>query len=185
MTVDGNPHDTDNDNRSESDSEDESSDGSSQTTIMQTMHSAVESGDINKVLQHKQSLTDREKLFLLEHSFVPFPHYSFPVRIISGCKRYFQYSWLHKHNGLVYSESANGGFCKYCVLFGKCDPRVKELGVLVNKPLTNFKKATEKLDEHFHGKQFHKLAVEDAMMFTKIQKNKALSIDQQLSTLRK
>ena len=31
------------------------------------------------------------------------------------------------------------------------------------------KKATEKLDEHFHGKQFHKLAVEDTMMFTKMQ----------------
>ena len=42
---------------------------------------------------------------------------------------------------------------------------VKELGVLVNKPLTNFKKATAKLDEHFYEKQFHKSAVEAAMMF--------------------
>ena len=68
------------------------------------------------------------------------------------------------------------------MLFGKCGPTVKELGVLVNKPLTNFKEGTEKLDEHFYGKLFHKSAVEAAMTFIKVQKNKALSIDQQLST---
>lgn len=180
-----NLQDTKDDNHSETDSEDETRHDGSQTITTTPMHSAVESGDLNKVLQLKQSLTDQEKLFLLEHSFVPCPGYNFPTRIISGCKRHFQDNWLLKYNGLVYSESANGGFCKYCVLFGKCDPRVKELGVLVNKPLINFKKATEKLDEHFHRKQFHKLAVEDAMMFSKIQKNKALSIDQQLSTLRR
>lgn len=57
---------------------------------------------------------------------------------------------------------------------------MKELGVLVTKPLTNFKKATEKLDEHFHGKQFHKTAMEAAMVFIKIQRGKSLSIDKQL-----
>lgn len=59
-------------------------------------------------------------------------------------------------------ETADGGFCKYCVLFGKCGPN--ELGVPVNKPLANFKKAAEKQDEHFHGKQYHKSAVEAAVM---------------------
>ena len=42
------------------------------------------------------------------------------------------------------------GYCKYCVLFGKCEPRVKELGVFVNRPFTNFKKAFELLGNHFH-----------------------------------
>lgn len=42
--------------------------------------------------------------------------------------------------GLVYSESKEGGYCKYCVLFATCEGSVKELGVLVNQPLTNFKK---------------------------------------------
>ena len=75
----------------------------------------------------------------------------FPTRIINGCKRHFQSSWLSKYNGLVYSESADGGFCKYCVVCANvANCKVKELGVLVKKPLTNFKKATEKLDEHFH-----------------------------------
>ena len=73
------------------------------------------------------------------------------------------------------------------MVFAKCGPncKVKELGVLVKKPLTNFKKATEKLDEHFHDKQFHKAAMEAAMLFIKVQKNNSLSIDQQLSNLRR
>ena len=44
------------------------------------------------------------------------------------------------------------------MLFGKCGPTAKELGVLVTRPLTNFRKATEKLGEHFHclkGKKYH------------------------------
>ena len=78
----------------------------------------------------------------------------------------------------------DGGFCKYCALFARCGPTVTELGVLVNKPLTNFKKATEKLDQHFFQKQFHKLAVQTAMMFCQVQQYQTLAIDQQLSTLR-
>ena len=54
-----------------------------------------------------------------------------------------------------------------------------------SKPLTNFKKATEKLDKHFFENQFHKSAVVAAMMFSKVQQNKALAIDQQLNTLRR
>ena len=83
-----------------------------------------------------------------------------------------------------YTESIDGGYCKYYALFAKCGPTVTELGVLVNKPLTNFKKATEKLDKHFFETQFHKLAVQAAMMFSKVQQNKTLSVDQQLNTLR-
>ena len=48
----------------------------------------------------------------------------------------------------MYSESDDGGYCKFCVLFAYCEPSVSELGVLVNCPLTNLKKATEKLKNH-------------------------------------
>ena len=125
------------------------------------LHVAVQSGDLNQVviLKQQRTFTDQEKLGVLEHSFVPPRGYTYPTRIINGCKRHFQSSWLSNYNGLVYSESADGGFCKYCVAFAKGGPTVKELGVLVNKPLTNFKKGTEKLDKHFHGKQFHKAAI--------------------------
>ena len=62
---------------------------------------------------------------------------------------------------------------------------MKELGIFVTKPFTNFKKAIEKLDEHFHGKKFHIIAVEAAMTFMQIQDKRMLSIDQQLSMQRR
>ena len=64
----------------------------------------------------------------------------FPTK---GKERRFQHSWLQKFPGLVYSESENGGFSQYCILFGRCAASVKELGVLVCRPLINFKKVTE------------------------------------------
>lgn len=94
------------------------------------------------------NLSDYEKDYLLKNPFVPCSDYKFPVRSISGISRLFQYNWLSKYNGLVFSESENGGFCKFCMLFAEYGPTMKEFGVLVNRPFTNFKKATEKLNEH-------------------------------------
>ena len=71
-------------------------------------------------------------------------------------------------NGLVYSESTNGGYRKYCVLFARCSPKITDLGVIVSKSFTNFKKPAEKLNQQ----QFHKSAVETALMFHKVQCNK-------------
>ena len=51
---------------------------------------------------------------------------------------------------LVYSELDQGGYCKYCVLFGQCAYSVTSfVGVLISRPLTNLQKASEKLREHF------------------------------------
>ena len=149
---------------------------------------AISSGDFGQVVQLKseRDLTDNEKLFLLRHHFVPSKNYQFPAKVISGRTRHFQSSWLDQYNGLVYSELEDGGYCKFCVLFGKCGPSVKELGVLVNRPFTNFKKASEKLTEHFgsQAKKFHKAAVESAMAFTAAMENQGVSIDQQLISAR-
>ena len=84
----------------------------------------------------------------------------------------------------MYSESEDGGYCKYCMLFARYEPLVQELGVLVNRPLTNFKKATEKLNEHFcsKGRRPHQGAVERVMTFMVAMKKGAVSIDQQLSS---
>ena len=57
-----------------------------------------------------------------------------------------------------------GGYCKYCVLFARDGPTM-ELGVFVNRPLIDFKRATEKLHDHFHNKTFHKTSVEAASIF--------------------
>ena len=84
----------------------------------------------------------------------------------------------------MYSESQDVRYCKYCILFARCEPSMQELGVLVNRPLTNFKKATEKLNEHFcsEGCRSHQAAVERAMTFIAVMEKWAVSIDQQLSS---
>ena len=131
------------------------------------MHPAVTSGDFGKVvlLKAERNLSKSEMVFLLNNHFIPGRNYQFPSRLGSGHNRHFQHSWLDKHNGLVYSESEDGGYCKFCVLFGKCGPTMKEFGVLVNRPLIDYKRATEKLTEHFHGKKFHKAALQSATAF--------------------
>ena len=85
---------------------------------MEEIDSAISSGDFGNVAQTKaiRTLTDHEKLTLLSTHFVPPRHYKFPTRIVGGRGRCFQHGWLEKHNSLVYSESQDGGYCKYCVL---------------------------------------------------------------------
>ena len=73
------------------------------------------------------------------------------------------------------------------MLFGKCGPTAKELGVLVNRPLTNSRKATEKIGEHFHclkGKKYHQAALEAATAFTAAMKNPEVAVDRRLSSER-
>ena len=83
----------------------------------------------------------------------------------------------------MYSESqAEGGYCKLCVFFGKCECSVNEFGVLVVRPFINFKKASKKLSEHFihqtlKGKRFHKCAVTEAATFISVMECEALRID--------
>ena len=74
---------------------------------------------------------------------------------------------------------------------GSVGLKVRELGVLVNRPLTNFKKESEKLCEHFYGaskstsasrgRRFHQSAVEDATMLLKGMENQSLQVDRHLS----
>ena len=150
------------------------------------MHPAVSSGDFGQVvwLKAQRNITDSEKFYLLKHHFVPRKGYKFPSRTFSGQQRLFQSSWLDRYSGLVYSELEDGGYCKFCVLFATCEPSVRELGVLVTRPLTNFKKGVDKLNEHFcsqGGRKSHQAAVERGMAFCAVMEKPALAIDQQLS----
>ena len=160
---------------------------SSSSTEIQLV--AVGSGDFGSIVQHKMHLTDHQKLTLLKKHFVPASDYKFPMRVINGIQRHFQHSWLRRYPGLVYSKSQNGGYCKYCVLFGKHEPSVKELGVFVTKPFTNFKKATEQLGGHFHGtgvskgSKTHHNAMQDATTFMTAMEKKGSRIDHHLSSL--
>ena len=149
------------------------------------LHPAVSSGDSGKVVQLKASreLTDHEKLTLLTKHFVPPHNYKFPARSIGGHNRHFQQSWLDQHNWLAYSESEDGGYCKYCVLFARDGP-IMELGVFINRPLIDFKRVTDKLHDHFHNKKFHKMSIEAASTFTLVMKNLDLATDHRLSSER-
>ena len=116
---------------------------SPQTIINQDQESLdSHGGDIGKVFNSVHSLDNNTKYSLLKTPFVPSSSYSFPATTDEyGKKRRFQHSWLHSFPGLVYSQYTNGGFCKYCVLFGRLESG--KLGILVSRPLVNFRKATE------------------------------------------
>ena len=169
------------------------------TTVACTLsESVICSGDFGKVARLKSpgnhSFTNDEMFVLLKNCFVPSSSYSFPARDISGRQRLFQHSWLSKYNELCYSVTDNGGYCKFCVLFAKYSPSVARLGVLIEKPFTNFKKASEILGNHFHGtsqggaskgRHSHQAAVEAAMSFLAFMENRELAIDAQLSSIRR
>ena len=69
------------------------------------------------------------------------------------------------------------------MLFAKDSPKV-QLGTLVNRPLIDFKRATEKLADHFFTKKFHKEALEAAESFTMVMKNPGSAVDHRLSSER-
>lgn len=134
-------------------------------------------------LKANRKLTDHEKFVLLTNHFVPHRNYKFPSRLVGGLHRHFQWIWLGKYNGHVYSESEDGGYCKFCVLFARSGPTL-ELGVLVNRPLINFKRATQKLSDHFHNKKFHKAAVQEVESFSAVMKDPSIGVDHRLSSHR-
>ena len=108
---------------SESDGDQESSthDGTSYCTqrddeSIEAVHSPISSsGDFGQVVQLKtvRKFYDHEKYTLLTTHFVPPRNYKFPTRNVGGRDRCFQYSWLEKHNGLVYSESQHQGIASF------------------------------------------------------------------------
>ena len=98
--------------------------------------------------------------------------------------RRFQSTWLAKYNGLVYSQAADGGYCKYCVLFAQCEASFSAFGILINRPLANSKKASNILNDHFGsgGCKSHQIAVEKAKAFCDVMTNQVKSTDQQLNS---
>ena len=148
----------------------------------------IQSGDFGHIVKLKaqRSLTEDEKYYLMKHHFVPSKRYNFAAHSYGDRQRHFQGSWLDKYNDLVYSESDDGGYCKFCMLLAHFQPSVSELGVLVICPLTNLKKATEKLKNHFisEERKSHHEAIQTPLTFCAVKENRVLPIDQQLSSIR-
>ena len=99
---------------------------------------------------YSQSLTNEEKYTLLTHHFKSGDRYdSFPTTILHNKLTSIKKSWQSAHPWLVYSESEDGGFLKYCMIFWT----YTAAGVLVNSSLKNFNRGTDILKEH-HKKQY-------------------------------
>ena len=89
-----------------------------------------------------------------------------------------------KFNGLVYCADDEGAYCKFCVLFGKfSDNRISTLGVLIEQPLTNWKKASEKLTAHFSTAKYHMEAMKLASNFLSVVNNETPSIRHQIDSI--
>ena len=92
-------------------------------TVIPSVSACGSSGEINPVIQSgkfgkivklkaQRNLTEDEKYYLMKHHFVPSKRCSFPAHGYGDRQRHFQGSWLDKYNGLVCSESDDGGYCK-------------------------------------------------------------------------
>lgn len=64
-----------------------------------------------------RSLQNSEIIACLKYAWVPPVDYAFPVNVEGVRKRKFQYKYLQQFLWLAYSESKQGAYCKWCVVF--------------------------------------------------------------------
>ena len=99
-------------------------------------------------------LSADEKFDLINNVLTAEGSYSFPFSVfgtgIHAKKRSFKSSWLKQYPGLVFSPREDGAFCLPRVLFST---DIEARGQLVKEPVRNWKKATERFDEHFLHKR--------------------------------
>lgn len=86
---------------------------------------------------------------------------------------------------MSYSARDNGAYCKICVLFATSGAGVnsQELGTLVKKPFSNWKKAIETFNRHAALK-YHMDCVISAENFIRVFNNPVLSVDNQIDQMR-
>ena len=65
-----------------------------------------------------KDFSNAEKLRMLKNIAIPHQFFNFPITKTSHRNLRFQYRWFIRFKWLAYSQSENGAFCKYCVLFG-------------------------------------------------------------------
>ncbi|XP_025420314.1 zinc finger MYM-type protein 1-like, partial [Sipha flava] len=120
----------------------------------ETSTSNVNIYDIGKYLN--QTVSNELKYKLLVNKWTPDETYKFPIVGKRNLK--FQFNWFKRFSWLAYTTiGEQGAMCTFCVLFAR-DFEGKgnhQLGILVNKPFNNWKKAIETLSHH-STTQFHK-----------------------------
>lgn len=132
----------------------------------------------NLLLLPKSQIDDNLKYAVLSKDYSEgLSDYKFPVKQEGTIMRSFQFSWLVKNNWLVYSKSNYGAFCKYCMLFGKSTSHNADVGILVNRPFTKWKKALEAFKNH-SASQYHLNSRLDADAFIQIYRNKTCNVQE-------
>ena len=141
--------------------------------------------DIGFYYEKSNSLSDSEKLELLERTWRPEANFSFPTTEQSGKKRKFNIIWLSKHPWLAYSKLLDGAFCKLCVLFGRpgSDKSSDRLVKLFNSPYNYWTGASHKLKMHEEKSRLHHDALLSCALFKEMMQNRALRIDQCMSSI--
>ena len=110
----------------------------------------------------------------------PFKNYNFIADVEKG-NRPFLYNWLERYESwLVYSESAKGPFCKFCVLFR---PPLKRglFGSFIDKACLKYKDFHAEAKKHINS-QWHKDSLIAAKNFQQVIENKQINVVEQLNT---
>ena len=133
--------------------------------------------DIAEVIG-SHSLSADTKHILMTNHFRPDVNYPFPK---GSTAHSFQFQWLQSFPWHVYSKQADGGFSLPCVLFAPGHGyHGSNPGVLVCRPLTNFRKALEMLHKN-SDKEHHKAAIVRAEKFERSMSGQQHDIQQMLS----
>jgi len=124
-------------------------------------------------------LDNDEKLDILENIWIPGNKFIFPSVGKRNLK--FQLKWLGKWSWLVYSNVANGVYCKFCFLFGTGYGGMgnQKLGYMCTTVFNNWKDAIERFYNH-QNCAYHMDSIEIADNLIKIRFDKQLPINQQL-----
>ena len=136
--------------------------------------------DMCKIASYRvRSKLSAEQKFQILTNRNTLPHnFQLPGRLEKhDCQRHFQAKWLRHYSWLEYSVVANRGFCVPCMLFGIASDNI-DLGVLISRPLMNFKEVTDELRAH-DRKASHLDAVTSADLFLKVMSGKQPSVYQQ------
>ena len=136
---------------------------------------ATQADDIADIQSRELSTYDKYRI--LKTQLNPKVDYLFPK---GSDGRSFQQQWLCQFPWLVYSQKENGGYCLPCVLFSTGGYHSSEPGMLVTRPMTNFKKALESLRKH-SGKEHHLRSIVRRDNFLKVMSNQQPAISSVLS----
>ena len=121
-----------------------------------TVYPAVSSGDYDRMvhLKAERELAVKNSIYLTTTMYLALVTNSHLIHLESN-----QDNFKPKYNGLVYSEVADGGYCKYCV-FAQREASFHEFGTL----------ATNILSNHFSSKghRSHQIAVEKVKAFCNV-----------------